>query len=247
MKHSIRLAMLVGAVGCAVAGVYLASGAQIGPERTQPVADPALTSVATDLLQPDTSVPLWYFPYLKEDASKPRFDQMVNGIPIGPTVSVASSGRCEVGGGPVTRSVADASKIAVSPKYVPVAAALERQTAGGCDGEAVTVEERYVIPPADGLDTQLRSKQITWSAAQHGGSIEVFRSYKTSPGVVSDIPSERWSATTISGFPAAVAAPILPMGFGPSSIVVWDGQVQTVVTGIDITLADLIKFAEGLY
>jgi len=215
-----------------------------------PVVSPvASTQSATPIpgARPDTSFPLWGVPFLEADHARARFDQVINGIAVGPTVSVASSGRCT---NQTARSVPlaglDAGPLTLPTLPVPASAVIDSESAIACDGQVVLVERSYALRPAPDAERKTRTGEASWFDIDHGGAVSIYRGFKQFPAQDSDIAAHRWSATTVAGLPAAVRKPILDEGFGPAIVVVWDSArgIQTVVTGLDVPLSALITVAE---
>lgn len=196
---------------------------------------------------PDTSKPLWGIPYLNEDAAKPRFDQEFNGIKVGPTVKVASSGLCKQGEAMyVDPQSAEGSPLAIADTALPSGATLDQARVIRCNSTVVAVEHDYIIPAADGAESKIRNGEASWFDVQHGGAISVFRGFKEYPAQDSSIAADRWFAGTVAGHPAAIARPVLDGGFGRSLVVVWEADqgIETVISGTEVRLDDLLRIAE---
>lgn len=214
-----------------------------GPVPTEQVPGPNVTPPPDST--PNTANPLWYVPYWNAETQKPRYDQVINGILIGPTVPTFDSGKCVPGQAVWASEQAIASSsLAINPAYLPAGAILDRKIGTACGGQLVSAEKDYVIPAAPGIDGQLRSGAVNYFDAQHGGAFQIFRDSLKAPSWQSKLASQRWFTTQINGYPAAEAHPIFDAGFGDSAIVVWQTGVQTVIIGQSISLADLTKIAE---
>ena len=217
------------------------------PALPAPQSLPGPTDLPVPGATPDTTRPGWGVPYRNEDEAKPRFDQELSGIRVGPTVKVSSSGICNAGEAQYTTSAAGAaSPLAVNVQSLPQNANLDRETVIQCKGTVVAVEREYFITPDADAESRIRSGAASWFDVGHGGAIYVFKGYKEFPVQDSKIAAERWSAGTVGGRPAAIARPILDGGFGNSMVVVWDEarKVQVVVTGIEVRLETILRIAE---
>jgi hypothetical protein len=250
-------ALAVVAVAVAVGGAAFAYGREWGsadsvasagrPNVPAPETLPGPTDLPRPGATPDTSRPGWGLPYRNEDAAKPRFDQEFNGIKVGPTVKVASSGICKAGEAQYTTpAVGAASPLAMNIQSLPRNANLDRETVVQCKGTVVAVEREYAITPDADAESRIRSGAANWFDIEHGGSIYVFKGAKEFPAQDSQIAAERWSAGIVGGRPAAIARLILDGGFGNSMVVVWDDieKIEVVVTGIEVRLETIVRIAE---
>ena len=216
------------------------------PALPGPQSLPGPTDLPIPGATPDTSRPGWGVPYRNEEDAKPRFDQEFNGIKVGPTVKVSSSGICNAGEAQYTTSAAGAaSPLAVSIQSLPKNTNLDLETVTQCKGTVVAVEREYSITPDADAESRVRSGAASWFDIGHGGAIHVSKSYKEFPASDSQIAAERWSAGTVGGRPAAIARPILDGGFGNSRVVVWDEarKIQVVVSGIEVRLETILRIA----
>lgn len=249
----IAVAVMVAAVSGTAVVLGTASGRTDRPVKPQGAASvvPAqppgsdATSVATASATIDTSLPLWGIPYREADAAKPRFDQEINGIKVGPTVKISGAPFCYN----TNAAYVGADEAALSPldftvTQMPPGFALDRETIIACSGRVAVVEREYVAMPAPGIESKIASGEISWFDAQHGGKVSVSRSYADYPALTSGISADRWSAGTVNGRPAAVGRPILDGGFGDSALVVWDDGVQLTLTGLEVKLSDLMRVAQ---
>ena len=232
-------------IAVAVGGAAFFYGREWGSADSLAVADtPGLPTPGARI---DTSRPAWGLPYRIEDEAKPRFDQEFNGIKVGPTVKVASSGLCNPGDAQYTApAAAKGSPLAVDVQSLPTNASLDHETVIQCRGTVVAVERDYAIAPAVDAERKIRTGEASWFDVEHGGAIYVFKGYKEFPDADSQIAAERWSAGIIGGRPAAIARPILDGGFGNTMVVVWDEarKIQVVVKGIEVRLETIVRIAE---
>ena len=232
-------------IAVAVGGAAFVYGREWGSADSLAVADtPGLPTPGARI---DTSRPAWGLPYRNEDEAKPRFDQEFNGIKVGPTVKVASSGLCNPGDAQYTApAAAKGSPLAVDVQSLPTNASLDHETVIQSRGTVVAVERDYAIAPALDAERKIRTGEASWFDVEHGGAIYVFKGYKEFPDADSQIAAERWSAGIIGGRPAAIARPILDGGFGNTMVVVWDEarKIQVVVKGIEVRLETIVRIAE---
>lgn len=80
--------LLASLSGIAIAAIILLLSSSYSSESAKAIGDN---------VEPDTTQPFWYTRYLNEDAAKPRFDQVVNGIRVGPTVAYDGPRRVHLG------------------------------------------------------------------------------------------------------------------------------------------------------
>lgn len=194
----------------------------------------------------DTSDPNWQDPWLDAERAKPRYDQVLNGIAVGPTVRVEAP-RCRG----YFQSVDQAAKdplLSIEPGYLPPSSQLESKEADGCADGATKYFLHYVIPGDLSQGEKVARREANWFEIQHGSYFHIIRRKQATPALqVSSIPAERWSAAIIGGKPAAVARPIIG-SFGEAMVLVWDASagVLTQVGGDNLALEELIRIAEGL-
>lgn len=199
-------------------------------------------------MAPDYSKPYWYVPYQNLENKAARYDQVINGIPIGPTVKQPEQQECLRAArepGAAARQ-ATISGLSLRPGYLPPGAVVEESLTTSCGAETVSLFQSYFVPPVEDSEAQLRAGK-NWAAVGHGASFTIFRETTLFPSVQSGLPSARWHAATVAGRPAAAAGPLLAEGYGESEIVIWENGVQTTVHGVMLTLSELTQIAEGLY
>jgi hypothetical protein len=231
------------------AGGGPAAGAQRPPAGDAPLAGPNDTPEPGAVV--DTTKPAWNVPYENAERLKPRFDQVINGIAVGPTVDDPGVRDCSPGEAVSVTDFATAqgSPLRIVPSYLPNSVIEGRHEASSCRGKVVNHVVEYEIPAAAGADAKIASGQVRWDEIEHGGKLTIFRSLSIGPVYrTSNYAADRWRSATVLGLPAAVAEPILPMGLGRSAIVSWDSKtgVRTVVTGSSRKLDELVRVAEGL-
>lgn len=194
---------------------------------------------------PDTSRPFWFVPYENAERQKPRYDQVINGIAIGPSVPEPAQQACLREETPDAADVA-ASRVAFRPRWLPDGSLLDHERTAACGGVAVLFQQRFYVPPDESADADIRSGRKTYFEVGHGGGFTIRRELLSEPYARSDLASERWTATKVAGRPAAIAKPMLE-GFGESSVVVWDDGVQTTIEADGLTVDDILRIAEGLF
>jgi hypothetical protein len=196
--------------------------------------------------------PFWYAPYFEEDSKKPRFNQVVNGILVGPSVPEPSSGLCiEIGVGPeyVSPERAVGTLLDVSPAYLPEGVKLSPSpmavTVVECGGAIVLVMKEYDVPnkPSAG-DPNFPA----WA----GGNFHISRFLTTS---TDSFPlsgaAERIGPIYIEGKRGVLERPVMPDGVDAGmdnvTIVIPEDSGLTVVEGHGLPLAEFIRIAESLY
>ena len=241
------------AVGAFFVGRELSGGesAAAGPEDApvETAAQNATGAPAALPEVPDTSKLNWHIPYMLAEDAKPRFDQVINGIAIGPTVKgegcpggVKSD---EIG---VQATVGTA--VEISPAYLPAGAVpsgIEHYYA--CSGTPVNAQVYYYIAPDEDQMQRVSRGELTFFQAQHGGWFAIARLQTPTPLYFGGgIASERFHPGSVNGYPAAIGAPIFAEGFGPAAVLVWDEdrQLLTIVEGGDLTVDELTRIAEGV-
>lgn len=225
------------------------SSAQLAPPTDANLPGPDDTPVPGTT--PDTSKPGWAIPYENAERDKPRYDQVINGIAVGPTVAIPDVPDCEQGESIALAdlAVAQRSDLRIVPDFLPHGAIESRRAAISCR-DIVTVQSvTYEVPAAANADALIKSGQAKWEDVETGGRIDVVRSRASEPSFRStNFAAERWKARTLNGHAAAVAEPALAIGLGRSAVVVWDAEhgVLTVLTASNRRLDELVRVAEGL-
>jgi hypothetical protein len=232
-----RAAPTVLALAVGAASLLMACGlAADGPE---PTAEPK-------------SLPADWDRYFNEDARKPRFDQHINGILVGPTAAGPDySGLCtEVGVTPqwVDPERAAGAVVDVNPAYLPDGVQLSPSAAAvevmECDGTIVSVLKEYHVPakysaPDVGV--------LLWS----GGGFSIWRMLSTVRAFPLSGAAERMEPISIKGRPAVLMRPVMPgdvdIGMGDMAIVIAEDFGLTAIQGDGLPLEEFIKIAEGLY
>ena len=206
----------------------------------------------------DTSKPGWDQPYLKDWAAKPRRDMLVNGIAVGPTVepdiTFCSDGRRV----PVAAEAAEGTALALDATYLPQGAVFSPDKsrldtdspALVCDG-AVVINNGRIDVPADPQAAERVAGGESWFDVPHGGYVMVTKvqlAAVDTPAMRSDVPAESWYAADVAGHQAAIGRPVLDGGLGAADAVVWDDdtRVETLIHSYNVSLAELLKIAEGL-
>lgn len=250
------LASLIG-LGIAIAvGSYLAAQqwasdpAANAEPRPGPQSDADVTPLPTPAADDpiDTSRDGWALPYLAADRALARFDQVLNGISVGPSSRHTSSGVCAPGDATwVNPDEAAGTSLEIRPSALPASAATGESKAVRCGSQIVHTEATYEVPTASDFVPRLR-KGESWFDLEHGGQIQIYRDVAARPGLESSISSERWTASSVNGLPSAVGHAVLRDELGESAVIVWnpDRQEQTVVRGFNIELSVLLAIAEEL-
>lgn len=205
------------------------------------LADPEITAQ----LQIDTIDPNWDVPYWQEWQAKPRYDQALAGIRIGPTVEVERSCESRELIRAVDPSMAKGTALEISPRYLPAGAVLaadpSRTLIGStlaCGDTLILNDAKAGIPAADNAEER-RTAGESWFQIPHGGFIEISRiSYATrehaTPAIGTDIPGSHWEERQVGSRIAAVGRPVLDAGLGPAELYSWnpDTRVLTQILSI---------------
>ncbi|MBI5947089.1 MAG: hypothetical protein HY875_03010 [Chloroflexi bacterium] len=226
------------------------------PAGATPVVPETLPVPAAGLPDIDTTRSGWQLPYLAEWRAKPRFDQAINGITVGPT-AVRTGTVCgsDVKREDVPPSAFRGTVLEISPDYLPVGGYVREDTmdefgSAFCGGEpgvsTLTVGIRAAADAAERL-----AAGESWFVVPHGGFINVHKyRYRdgAAPAEFTDIPASHWYADTIGGLPAAVGRPVLDAGLGGGAVLIWDAElrVSTVIYSYNLGLEELLKFAAGV-
>ena len=241
--------LAVAAAGSFLAARNIAPGqeAAAGPDDTAPPfgATPAPGTT------PDTTRPFWGLPYRTADEAKPRFDQTINGILVGPTVAEYDGSRfCPSRDGKLVSLADAAGPGAIRPSYLPPGAVLEdfldRSHAIICEGTVLAAQADYVIPAEPDVLGRIERGEVNWFAARHGGSFTILSKRVEYPAFKSNLAADRWQGITVKARPAVLGREIIEPGFGPSALIVADGEYQLTIRGTEITGSELIKIAEGI-
>ncbi len=231
--------LLASLSGIAIAAIILLLSSSYSSESAKAIGDN---------VEPDTTQPFWYTRYLNEDAAKPRFDQVVNGIRVGPTVAYDGAPPCAPGAATLV-GAAEANGTPLETPFQPGRGTLQRDDTIACNGALVAHELEYYTAPDPNLDANLRSGRARWETSAHGTALSIYRSLTSAPAWNCGIAADRWYAGSIKGMPAAIARPAHDIGLGVSTIVIWDPKagVQTTLVATNMTIGQLTAFAEALY
>lgn len=239
------------AVGSFIIGRSISndSGALGGPPLTSgqsptstveelPTPDPAATPEPTPSgtpPPPDERDLAW-----QEELSKPRFSGTFNGIEIGTQVTiefppgVCTSGNI-IGGAEYPDDVAfDAaadSPLHFTARYLPSGAQLSGSFAVLCDNVIVVTDKTWDL----------------WTEGVGVASVEVSRELVTGHPFPFDTSADRLEQLTIAGRPAVGIHPLSQDGYGPSGIAIVEEFGTTILLAYNVTFADLLRTAEGLY
>jgi hypothetical protein len=170
----------------------------------------------------------------REEAAKPRFEGVVNGIRLyslsaGPDVQrkdACSDAKPEEAEELTLSDVAGTS-MEIIPTYLPAGAEEQSpmEPPVACKGIVVSVQRWWII----------RGKGFFLISRREGEQ-----------AIDTDTSADRVSAATIGGKPAAVVAPVAPDGFGPSMVIVAEDFGITIVFADGLPLEETVKIAEGL-
>jgi hypothetical protein len=241
------------AVGAFFLGRELSGGesAVAGPDDApvEPAAQDATGAPTALPAVPDTSKLNWAIPYMLAEDAKPRFNQVINGIAIGPTVKGEG---CPGGvlSDEIPGEATIGSAVEISPAYLPdgaVPTGIAHYYA--CTGTPVNAQVDYYVAPDDAEMQRVSRGEMTFFDARHGGWFYIRREQTSTPIYFGGpIASERFHPASVLDYPAAIGNPIFEAGFGPAAVLVWDKdrQLLTIVEGTDLTVAELTRIAEGV-
>ncbi|MEJ5220522.1 MAG: hypothetical protein WHT63_00785 [Tepidiforma sp.] len=243
---AVALASAVGAVSFALGRTYFGQG---DPAVASPGEPPSAPGMVTPLPAPgptetiDTSKPGWGLPYLDADKALPRYDQVINGIAVGPG-AIHESRWCVPGQAQwVDAREADGTPLAL-PRSFPAGGVPGEARAVRCGDTIVHTEVTIEFPASPTAAAEVASGK-SWFDVQHGGQMVIYKDLATAPGFASQIAAERWEAASVNGLPAALGRAVLRDEFGESAVVVWDERrnLQVVVRGVDVYVDDLLAVA----
>lgn len=212
-----------------VLGVFLAMALGVGsffvayrlwPEGSQTEAQSDIMAERDQLMQ--------------EEAAKPRFEGVVNGIRLyslaaGPALqrkSACSDAKPEEVEH-LTLSAVAGTPMEIIPTYLPPGAEEvdPMWPPVACKGIVVSVQRDWII----------RGKGHFYVSRRQGEQ-----------AIASDASADRVSAATVGGKPAVLVAPLAPDGFGPSVVIVAEDFGITIVSASGLPLEETTKIAEGL-
>ncbi len=189
--------------------------------------------------------PLWWASYFNDDAGKPRFDRVINGITVGPTANAPSPEAClEAKPRYTSPTRAAGTELEISPRYLPPGVQLRWSEAVDCGGTLVSVLKEYSVP------SKLNPASIAvpiWS----GGTFSIFRIRSTTMTFPLDGAAERMEGISIRGRPAVLMRPVMPAGFdvglGNTAIIVAEPFGLTAIQGNGLPLGEFVSIAESLF
>lgn len=170
-----------------------------------------------------------------EEAAKPKFEGVVNGIRLyGPD--------------------ADAAVQRESPCNYVKPEELEYVTMSDVAGTPMEIIPTYLPAGAEEVDPMwppmvcrgiLASVERQWLVRGKGVDIFIYRR-QGEHATATEASPERVSAGTVSGRPAALIKPLTPEGYGQSAVIVAEDFGITIVSAFGLPLEETIKIAEGL-
>ena len=249
-----KQAALGAALAAAVAiGGFAAGRAFFGSDEAVVASPPAAPSGPADVTplptpRPadaiDTSRPGWGMPYIEADRALPRYDQVINGIRVGPTAYPDLGAWCAPGQAQWVDPGEAAGTPLALPGRFPVNGVPAHARAVRCGGTIVSSEVTIEILPAPNARAEMAAGK-SWFEVEHGGQVVILKQLVAAPGFASQVAAERWEPATVNGLPAALGRAILRVEFGESAVVVWDERrsLQVAVRGTDIHVDDLLAVA----
>ena len=197
--------------------------------------------------------------YLNEDARKPRFNQEINGILVGPGESgpglesgAGLEPRSDVCTGVTPQWVgpekAAGAVVDFNPSYLPEGVGTTGAEPEGvveCGGTVFSVLKYYNVPSR--FSGKGQTGDLLWS----GGSFSIWRMLSEKHAFPLMGAAERMGPISIAGRPAVLMRPVMPggadVGFDGVAIVIAEDFGLTVIQGSGLPLGEFIKIAEGLY
>jgi hypothetical protein len=224
----------------AVCAASLLAACGLAGDGSEPTAEPK-------------SLPADWDRYFNEDYGKPRFDQEINGILVGPTAPGPDyNGLC--GGPDVELRYLPAGSVVggdldFEPGYLPEGvqplpspASVAVRT---CSGTIVTVLKEYYVP------SKVNQEETTGHPVWSGGGFSIMRERTTIRAFPLTGAAERMGPIRIAGRPAVLMRPVMPdgvdIGMGDMAIVMAEDFGLTVIQGSGLPLGEFIKIAGGLY
>lgn len=243
------LIVLAGAF--AAARLFRGDGAEDGAVRAEPASPTPREGgvIQVDGIIVDTSRPDWKDAFREEEAQKPRYDQVINGIEVGPTVELRQRPpQCQAGDTIAPEDAEAIPELEITPAYLPEFAVHDSSEADGCLAYPLVLFEHYSIPADPAAAERISTGEMSWFEVRHGGIFHIIRRRMDEPRLrVEHIAAERWEPRTIAGMPAAIGRPIIG-SLGPGMVLIWNEEngVLTQVSGDDMALEELVQIAEGL-
>jgi hypothetical protein len=195
--------------------------------------------------------PGWWTTYFNQDAQKPRFNQEINGILVGPGDGLEPTSDVCTGLTPqwTDPEKAKGTVVDFSPSYLPEGvkrAASEPESVMECGGTVFSVLRSYDVPAKYGPDVS-PSNPPEWS----GGNFSIWRMLSDKHTFPLLGAAERMEPITVAGRAAVLMRPVMPegedYGLGKMAIVIAEDFGLTAIQGGGLPLGEFIKIAEGLY
>lgn len=191
--------------------------------------------------------------YFNEDAARPRFNQEISGILVGPDTGVEpTSGLCgekaaEPQYAPVERAVG--TMLDINPAYLPEGVELSPSVTAvevvECGGTVISVVKYYHVP--DKFSGKDQTGDLLWS----GGEFSIWRMLSTRHAFPLDGAADRIGPISVKGRPGVLMRPVMPggadVGVGNAAIVIAEDFGLTVIQGSGLPLGEFVKIVEGLY
>jgi len=171
----------------------------------------------------------------QEEAAKPKFEGVVNGIHIYPTDAPAAARRKDACSDAKASEVREISLDAVAgtpmeitPTYLPAGAEEVAPFSAplACGGTVVYVERQWSV----------RNRDANFFVIRRQGE----------QAIGEDASAGRISAATVGGKRAVLVEPLTPAGYGYSGVIVAEDFGLTTVTAFGLALEETVKIAEGL-
>jgi hypothetical protein len=171
----------------------------------------------------------------QEEAAKPTFEGVVNGIRLyGPDAEPAVQRKSACTDAKpqdveqLSMSAVAGTPMDIAPTYLPAGAEEQAPTwlPLACKGTVAYAERRWVI--------------------RDRGAFFFILHYQGEQAVDIDASAGRVSAATVGGKPAVLVKPLTPEGYGYSMVILAEGFGLTVIGADGLPMEETIKIAEGL-
>ena len=192
--------------------------------------------------------PFWWVAIFNEDAQKPRFNQEINGITVGPDEALAATFCTSKTSQWADPEKAKGTAVDFHPSYLPagVKVAASEPEVVECGSSVFSVLRYYDVPYKADPDVS-PSNPPEWT----GGSFSIWRMLSDKHTFFLSGAAERMGPITIAGRAAVLMRPVMPEGvdngLGQMAIVIAEDFGLTAIQGGGLPMDEFIKIAEGLY
>ncbi|MCJ7509550.1 MAG: hypothetical protein MUP14_01495 [Dehalococcoidia bacterium] len=168
----------------------------------------------------------------QEEAAKPRFEGVMNGIRLystdGDPAAERKSACTDANPEGIAMSAVVGTPMEIIVTYLPPGA-----------------EEVAPMWPTVACGGTVASVERDWVIRDRGSNFLIIR-YQGEEAIDSSASADRVSAATVGGKRAVLVKPLTPDGFGRSTVIVAEDFGLTIVSASGLSLEETIKIAEGL-